>query len=116
MSFNHLDLTNILNLVQEQSNANQKVVQDSLKTPSPPSSIVNELPSGPPLVKPKRCQGIGCKAKIGLTSFICKCEGWYCGMHRHAENHSCSFDYKTKGQVSLEKALIKVAGEKLEKV
>ena len=35
-----------------------------------------------------------CKKKLGLLGFICKCNNYYCSLHRHAEKHNCSFDYK----------------------
>jgi len=42
---------------------------------------------------PTRCQQ--CRKKVGLTGFKCKCGLLFCGQHRYAEAHACSFDYKT---------------------
>jgi hypothetical protein len=44
--------------------------------------------------KPKRCECDGCKVKLTLTSFACKCEKYYCDKHRPSEVHSCTFNYR----------------------
>ncbi|CAK7337108.1 unnamed protein product [Dovyalis caffra] len=43
-----------------------------------------------------RCEN--CNKKVGLTGFNCRCGKIFCGMHRHAEEHSCTFDFKTHGR------------------
>jgi len=42
-----------------------------------------------------------CKKKLGLLGFTCKCKNIYCSLHRMAENHSCSFDYKKEHREKL---------------
>jgi hypothetical protein len=69
-------------------------------------------PKGP-VARPKRCQGENCKAKLHLTDFACKCEGWFCSAHRHAESHKCSYDFKAQGAAGLEKALVKVTADRM---
>ncbi|KAG6788418.1 hypothetical protein POTOM_004484 [Populus tomentosa] len=49
-----------------------------------------------------RC--FSCNKKVGLTGFMCKCGGTYCGTHRYAENHECSFDFKGAGRNAIAKA------------
>lgn len=44
--------------------------------------------------KPKRCCAEGCKKKLGMLDFVCKCGLTHCAAHRHAENHGCTYDYK----------------------
>jgi len=44
---------------------------------------------------PKRCQLKGCKKKLPITAFDCRCEKRFCIVHTYAENHNCTFDYKT---------------------
>jgi len=44
---------------------------------------------------PKRCQLKGCKKKLLITSFECKCEKRFCNLHTCAESHNCTFDYKS---------------------
>ena len=45
--------------------------------------------------KPKRCQMKGCKKKLPITAYDCRCEKRFCNLHRNAESHNCTFDYKT---------------------
>lgn len=61
-------------------------------------------PSGAPPALPKRSKADSrssdhchkCSKRLGLTSRImCRCGGHFCAQHRHAEDHACSFDYKT---------------------
>merc|ERR1712137_845923 len=44
-----------------------------------------------------------CNKKIGLLGFQCKCLYIFCDVHRHAEDHNCSFDHKSWGQEILKK-------------
>jgi lysophosphatidic acid acyltransferase/lysophosphatidylinositol acyltransferase len=44
---------------------------------------------------PKRCQLKGCKKKLSITAFDCKCEKRFCNLHTYSENHNCPFDYKS---------------------
>ena len=43
----------------------------------------------------KRCQLKGCKKKLSITAFDCKCEKRFCNLHIYSENHNCTFDYKS---------------------
>jgi hypothetical protein len=67
-------------------------------------------------VRPKRCQMAECKTKLALTDSACKCAGIYCMKHRHAELHSCTFDYKGEGMNKLKAQLPEVRGTKLENI
>ena len=67
-------------------------------------------------VKPKRCQHEGCKVKLMLADFPCRCKSFYCSQHRFAENHKCTFDYKAVGKDILTKQMPTVIGSKLERV
>ena len=51
------------------------------------------------------CAFDGCKKKLMLTVFACRCEKKYCDLHRHSDNHSCPFDYKANGQAVLLKTM-----------
>ncbi|KAI5011980.1 hypothetical protein ZWY2020_024114 [Hordeum vulgare] len=44
----------------------------------------------------KRCSA--CQKKVGLLGFVCRCGATYCGAHRHADAHTCFFDYRAAGQ------------------
>jgi hypothetical protein len=41
-----------------------------------------------------RCCHGGCKKKLSLTDFPCKCGKKHCAAHRIPEVHSCSYDFK----------------------
>lgn len=52
--------------------------------------------SGREASKPRCWQ---CSRKLRITAtYSCRCGGSYCGRCRHAEQHSCKFDYKTDGR------------------
>jgi hypothetical protein len=109
----------LLNLLKDETKDRQKAaLDDLLNGPPPPSPETKPEASKAvePPPRPKRCMCAGCKTKLAITDFACKCQGWYCSMHRHAESHSSSFDFKTNGQGILEKQLVKVVGEKLARV
>ena len=61
------------------------------------------------------CAMTGCKRKLKLVEIttLCKCSKAFCGAHRHAEDHSCDFDYQAKGQRDLSNALVKVRTDKV---
>jgi hypothetical protein len=65
----------------------------------------------PKPAKKSRCRV--CNVKLGLTPFVCKCEGEFCGQHRPPEVHACTFDYKAEGKAVLTKAMPVVNGDKL---
>ncbi|KAF0705617.1 Aste57867_7000 [Aphanomyces stellatus] len=44
-----------------------------------------------------------CKKKVGLTGIECRCGYVYCGLHRFADQHECSFDYKAADMAVLAK-------------
>lgn len=67
-------------------------------------------------LSPTRCQFEGCKKKLGLTAFVCRCKGYYCGIHRPDMAHSCAFDYRAVYKESLSTVMIKMTGSKLETI
>ena len=67
-------------------------------------------------VKPKICQHDACKKKLMLSDFACKCENYYCSMHRHAESHGCTFDFKKQRALELEVNLVKTVAAKVDKI
>jgi len=50
-----------------------------------------------------KCQREDCKRVVGLLGFSCQCGGIYCGKHRMAEDHDCTFDFKKSGRKQLQK-------------
>lgn len=67
-------------------------------------------------LRPKRCQHEGCKVKLMLADFACRCSGFYCSQHRFSEAHKCRFDYKGKGLDTLAKQMQAVIGVKVNKI
>lgn len=64
--------------------------------------------------KIKRCQLEGCRKKLKLTDFECRCGNIYCQLHRQINDHQCNFDYKTFDRNNLEKTIKGCKGVKLE--
>lgn len=44
-----------------------------------------------------------CNKKLGIYAYKCKCGKLFCITHLHAEEHTCSYDYKIGGQSQLKK-------------
>jgi len=72
-----------------------------------------EEADGPPQ-DPKRC--LTCRRRVGITGFRCRCGFVFCGTHRYAEQHECSFDFKRMGKDKIAKANPIVKADKLEKI
>ncbi|XP_061427464.1 LOW QUALITY PROTEIN: uncharacterized protein LOC133354556 [Lethenteron reissneri] len=63
----------------------------------------------------KRCSF--CGRKTGLaTSYECRCGNNFCGMHRYAEVHACTFDYKSTGRRLLLDSHPAISAPKLPKI
>ena len=58
----------------------------AVQFPTPPKDVVLQTDMS-------KCWN--CYKKIGLLGFDCKCGYKFCGLHRHPEQHSCSYDFKT---------------------
>ncbi|RVX02832.1 Zinc finger A20 and AN1 domain-containing stress-associated protein 5 [Vitis vinifera] len=56
-----------------------------------------------------RCSG--CRRKVGLTGFRCRCGDLFCAEHRYTDRHECSYDYKTAGReaIARENPVVKAA-------
>lgn len=51
--------------------------------------------------KKPRCMFEGCKRKLGIIQFSCRCEKVFCEQHRGYDLHDCTFDYKAEGKKEL---------------
>jgi len=51
--------------------------------------------------RPTRCCHDGCKKKLALSDFPCKCGKIHCASHRPAELHQCTFDFKQNHKMNL---------------
>ncbi|XP_051119015.1 zinc finger A20 and AN1 domain-containing stress-associated protein 1 [Andrographis paniculata] len=55
-----------------------------------------------------------CNKKVGVLGFQCRCGGTFCGVHRYAEKHDCTFDFKARGKESIAKTNPVVKADKIE--
>lgn len=62
----------------------------------------------------KRCES--CRKKIGIYGFHCKCDGYFCTVHRYPESHQCSFDYRAEGREKIMKENPTIKAAKIEKL
>uniref|UniRef100_A0A7N0SX80 AN1-type domain-containing protein n=1 Tax=Kalanchoe fedtschenkoi TaxID=63787 RepID=A0A7N0SX80_KALFE len=46
-----------------------------------------------------RCSG--CRRKVGLVGFRCRCGDVFCWEHRYSDRHDCGFDYKASGRAAI---------------
>ncbi|XP_022734737.1 zinc finger A20 and AN1 domain-containing stress-associated protein 5-like [Durio zibethinus] len=58
-----------------------------------------------------RCSCSGCRKRVGLTGFRCRCGELFCAEHRYSDRHDCSYDYKTVGReaIARENPVVKAA-------
>lgn len=61
-----------------------------------------------------RCSG--CRRKVGLTGFRCRCGDLFCANHRYSDRHDCSYDYKTAGREAIERENPVVKAAKIVKI
>mgnify|MGYP000008062876 FL=1 len=57
-----------------------------------------------------------CHKKVKLYAVQCKCKKKLCKNHVFPQNHDCDFDYKYEGKLILEKTLIPVQSQKIDKI
>lgn len=83
--------------------------------PSAAVSAANSSPESSNKVS-TRCQV--CRKKVGLTGFKCRCSpcAVFCGQHRYAEAHDCSFDYKGMQREKLAAANPVVQASKVDRI
>lgn len=57
-----------------------------------------------------------CLKKITLTYIECKCGGLFCGNHRYADEHNCTYDHFKNHQDAIRKKHIVIKKNKIEKI
>ncbi|GFP93113.1 zinc finger a20 and an1 domain-containing stress-associated protein 5 [Phtheirospermum japonicum] len=75
---------------------------------SPASEKPEEVKQGPKR-EVNRCSG--CRRKVGLAGFRCRCGELFCADHRYSDRHDCSYDYKSAGReaIARENPVVKAA-------
>ncbi|CAF0943634.1 unnamed protein product [Adineta steineri] len=86
------------------------IVETHSLTASPTNS------SSPDKKKRNRCTWETCNKKLGLTGFDCRCGGQFCSLHRYANEHNCTFDYKEHGQNEIRKNMPVVQAERVRRI
>ncbi|GAB2216644.1 hypothetical protein Droror1_Dr00024420 [Drosera rotundifolia] len=66
------------------------------------------------VVSLNRC--FGCRRKVGLTGFRCRCGDLFCGEHRYSDRHDCGFDYRKAGREAIERENPVVKAAKIVKI
>ncbi|KJP89161.1 hypothetical protein AK88_01247 [Plasmodium fragile] len=57
-----------------------------------------------------------CCKRIGLLGIKCRCNHYFCSVHRYADAHNCTFDYKNYHKQQLIKNNVKVVADKVKKI
>lgn len=91
MSFHDLDITRILEDLEEQYNVIVEPQQSTIQALTPP--------------RPKKCCLEACKKKLLLSDYPCKCSRIFCSAHRIPEVHACTYDFKSAGREELKKKI-----------
>jgi hypothetical protein len=82
----------------------------------PPFTISFEEPLSK-VKKVNRCNHSGCKKKLSLTDFPCKCGLTHCSEHRPSEVHNCTYDFKANHNTYLMKTMDKaIVAKKVDKI
>ena len=66
--------------------------------------------------KKNRCAFKGCKKKLGMVPFECKCGFKFCTEHRLPEFHKCTFNFKEEGKNILTKNNPVIINDKMIKI
>jgi len=95
--------------------------------------VLEASPTSSEKKKRNRCSWDTCNKKLGLTGkifpieknkefhhcllgFDCRCGGQFCSLHRYANEHNCTFDYKEHGQNEIRKNMPVVQAERVRKI
>lgn len=114
--------SNVSAISAQESTTSQPCAEVAKVEPSEesPKADMNESSTSeaeaPKSQKKKKTKCAKCRANVGVIAFPCRCGGIYCGTHRYASEHSCTFDYKEHGAEEIRKNNPQVIGEKLQKI
>jgi hypothetical protein len=87
--------------------------ESSLILPETSGDLRKEVGTASPALPVKRevnrCSG--CRRKVGLAGFRCRCGELFCADHRYSDRHDCSYDYKAAGReaIARENPVVKAA-------
>ncbi|GAW79722.1 hypothetical protein, conserved [Plasmodium gonderi] len=96
--------------VSDNNNNNNNNNNVSCSTSTDQNSGVNTNESE----EKKKC--FFCCKRIGLLGIKCRCNHYFCSLHRYADAHNCTFDYKNYHKQQLIKNNVKVVADKVKKI
>ncbi len=88
-------------------------------TPSPLTlgeTMLESMEQNNPIIQENTSRCWKCTKKVGLIGFQCACTFVFCKKCRHAESHSCTYDYAALGKALIKKNNPLVNGTKLEPI
>ncbi|RHX99543.1 hypothetical protein DYB36_010702 [Aphanomyces astaci] len=86
----------------EQVSEPDAVVPTTTAETTEPAAVTEEGAEKLP-VQTNKARCWACNKKVGLTGIECRCGYVYCGTHRYADQHECSFDHKAVDMAELAK-------------
>jgi len=91
------------------SSISRSLVKDPQKSPETASDKERSCAYHVAKKEVNRCSG--CRRRVGLTGFRCRCGELFCWEHRYSDRHDCSYDYKTAGReaIARENPVVKAA-------
>ncbi|EPS64266.1 hypothetical protein M569_10515, partial [Genlisea aurea] len=75
----------------------------SAEKPDLESLVEKHAGSKRPREEATRCSGSGCRKRVGLIGFRCRCGDLFCSEHRYSDRHDCNYDYKKAGREAISK-------------
>lgn len=94
----------------------EAAAQSQAEQPAVPAPVAAAEVPPPAPPSSTRCNIATCRKKLGLTGFKCRCGHSFCGQHRGAEDHECTFDYKTFERLKIEASNPLVQAAKVQKL
>ncbi|XP_011025067.1 PREDICTED: zinc finger A20 and AN1 domain-containing stress-associated protein 5-like [Populus euphratica] len=109
---NGVSTNEILKFTSEKSlrsSISRSLAKDHQKQPKTASDKERSDSSSVAKKEVNRCSG--CRRRVGLTGFRCRCGELFCWEHRYSDRHDCSYDYKTVGReaIARENPVVKAA-------
>jgi len=111
-----LKLENGLNQESITVQAIANTIANDVTTPLSPQSCESHQNDPPKTQKKKKTKCTKCKTNVGVIGFPCRCGGIFCSVHRYANEHNCTFDYREHGAEEIRKNNPQVIGEKIQKI
>jgi len=100
----------------KESKENAKTWKAKLKKAMLKIKCMRAFRSAPRLKQKHKNRCWQCKRKIGIVGIQCRCGYIFCGKHRYAQEHNCTFDHRQHQQKKLRKENKQILTKKLDKL